>query len=177
MFGSYQIQPTTPDDLPALGRFLIDGFGLARDASHVTEAALWWKYFEPCGVPFGPRSFLACSAGRIVGHVGIVPREFVVRGSSGPSDPIPALHFIDLLAAPSHPTAGLMLMKRGFQATEVQYALGGSADGQRIALVTGYECRRKFPTMWAVLHPTYRLRVAGLGRFSRLARVGVDLAR
>src|SRR5262245_15586642 len=131
MFGSYRIQATTLDELSEVGQFLREGFGVPPDISYFTEPALRWKYFEPCGVDFGPRSYAARANGCIVGHGGIVPRTFVVHGGTTSIGPVPALHFIDLLAAPDFPTAGLMLMKKGFRATAVQYALGGSADGQR----------------------------------------------
>ncbi len=177
MFGSYQIQATTPDEIPAIGQFLREGFREPPDISYFTEPALRWKYFEPCGVDFGPRSSVARANGHSVGHVGIVPRTFVVRGVTTPTSLLPALHFIDLLAAPDFPTAGLMLMKRGFRATTVQYALGGSADGQRIAEKTGYERRLEFPIYRAILRPLHRVRAAGLGPSGRLLRVCWDLAR
>jgi hypothetical protein len=177
MFGSYHIQPTTPDELPELGGFLREGFGEPPDVSHFSEEVLRWKYFEPCGIEFGPRSYVARAEGRMVGHVGIVPRTFVVRGDTAPADPVAALHFIDLLAAPGYPTAGLMLMKRGFQATAVQYALGGTADGQRIARTTGYELRLEFPSYRSILRPLYRLQASGMGRYIRFLGVGWDLAR
>ena len=154
MFGSYQIQATTPDEIPAIGQFLREGFRQPPDISYFTEPALRWKYFEPCGVDFGPRSYVAMANDRVVGHVGIVPRPFVLRVCTAPASFLPALHFIDLLADPDFPTAGLMLMKRGFRATAVQYALGGSADGKRIAEKTGYELRLEFPIYRAILRPS-----------------------
>jgi len=177
MFGSYQIQATTPNELPELGRFLREGFQEPPGIAYFTEAALRWKYFEPCGVEFGPRSYVARSNGRIVGHAGIIPRTFVVRGSTDPASFHSALHFIDLLASPEAPTAGLMLMKKGFRATAVQYALGGSADGRRIAEKTGFERRLEFPIYRAILRPFHRARAAGLGPGGRLLRVGWDLAQ
>jgi hypothetical protein len=177
MFGSYQIQPTTVSDLPELGRFLIMGFGVPPDASHFTEVALRWKYFEPFGIEFGPRSYVARAGGQIVGHIGIAPREFVIHTGTGPSTMVPTLHFIDLLGSQGHPTAGLLLMKRGFQGTAVQFALGGTPDWRRMAKLTGYECRSEFPVLFAILRPLYRRRVAGLGGVMRLPRLGWDLMR
>jgi hypothetical protein len=177
MFGSYRIQETTPDELPELGRFLREGFQEPPEIAYFTEPALRWKYFEPCGVEFGPRSYVARANGRIVGHVGIVPRTFVVRGGNAPTSSHSALHFIDLLASPEAPMAGWMLIKKGFQATVVQYALGGSADWRRIAELTGFERRIEFPIYRAILRPFHRAHAAGLGPGSRLLRVGWDLAQ
>jgi hypothetical protein len=176
MFGSYQIQATTPDDLSDLSRFLIEGFGEPEDIPYFSAEVLRWKYFETCGVEFGPRSYVARAGSRIVGHAGIVPRLLAVR-DAGARDSLTALHFIDLLAAPAYPTAGLMLMKRGFRATDVQYAMGGSADGQRMAEATGYELRLEFPRNRAILRPLHRLRGPGPGWLDRISRAGWDLTR
>jgi hypothetical protein len=175
MFGAYQIRATTLDELSEVGQFLREGFREPPDIAYFTEPALRWKYFEPCGVEFGPRSYVARANGRIVGHVGIVPRTFVVHGGTAPTGLVPALHFIDLLAAPDFPTAGLMLMKKGFRATAVQYALGGSADGQRIAEKVEYERRLEFPVYGVILRPFHRIRAAGFGPSGRLLRVSSDL--
>jgi hypothetical protein len=178
MFGSYQIRPTTVGDLPALGRFLITGFGVPPDAPHFAETALRWKYFEPCGIQFGPRSYVARSDGQIVGHIGIAAREFVIHDGADSSTVVPTLHFIDLLGSPGHPTVGLLLMKRGFQGTDVQFALGGTSDWRRMAKITGYECRSEFPVLFAILRPFYRRRGAGLLEgISRLPHLGWDLVR
>ena len=177
MFGSYRIQPTSVADLAELGRFLITGFGVSADAPPFTEATLAWKYFEPCGIEFGPRSYVARSGGQIVGHIGIAPREFVIHGGADPAIAVSTLHFIDLLGSPGHPTVGLLLMKRGFKETAVQFSLGGTPDWQRIAKVTGYECRTEFPVLFAILRPLYRRRLAELAGVNRLPRIGWDLAR
>jgi hypothetical protein len=177
VFGSYRIQATTPDELSEIGQFLREGFNEPPDISYFTEPALRWKYFEPCGIDFGPRSYVARASGRIVGHVGIVPRAFLVHAGSTPTGPIPASHFIDVLASPDFPSAGLMLMKRGFGADVVQYALGGTADWQRLAEKIGYERRFEFPVYRAILRPLYRARIPGTSASVRLLRVGADLTK
>lgn len=162
-------------DLPALGHFLVNGFGPAS-APKFTDRVLRWKYIEPYGVAFGPRSYLARSGNDIVGHIGIVPREFIVRRSGNSPATVSALHFIDLLASPAHPGAGLLLMKRGFRETSVQFAIGGSAAGQEMATLTGYMRRAEFPHLISILRPLYRIH-SELGAAARLARVGLDLTR
>jgi hypothetical protein len=187
MFGSFKVEPTTPEDLPELSEFLTAGFGLPPETEHLSEPVLRWKYFDPGRVGEEPFSLVARAGGRVVGHVGMVRRDFRIVGnshgqevplqSSGSGGAVSALHFIDLLASPEHPSAGLMLMKRGFRSADVQYTLGGSADGQRMALATGYVCRLEFPTFWRILRPTHRWRVPGSGLVTALGGVTKDVGR
>lgn len=176
MFGSFTIRATEPDDLLELCGFLRAGFQEPADAPHFSHEVMRWKYFEPLGIEFGPRSFIALSGGKIVGHAGIVPRTFQIGPTpDAQTSTVSALHFIDLLASAEHPMAGLLLMKRGFKATDAQYALGGSADGQRIALATGYELRFEYSVMRAILRPLHRLHGPTGGPAGRWLHAAKDL--
>ena len=44
-----EIRASTPDDLPDLGRFLLDGFHAPEDSAFASAEVLRWKYFEPMG--------------------------------------------------------------------------------------------------------------------------------
>jgi hypothetical protein len=173
MFGSFTIHATEPGDLQELCEFLRAGFQTPADAPQFSHEVMQWKYFEPSGVDFGPRSFIARSGGKIVGHAGLVPRAFLLGDVQKTA--VPALHFVDLLASPAHPMAGLLLMKRGFNVTDAQYALGGSADGQRIALATGFELRFEFSVMRTILRPLHRLRGPAGGPAGKLLRAAKDV--
>jgi hypothetical protein len=156
MFAGLSIDSTRPEDLNGLSRFLTAGFRRGDGAALFAPDCLRWKYFEPCGIDHGPRSFLARAGAEIVGHIGLCPRRFVVR--NGTTREVTTLHFVDWLASPDHPSAGLMLMYQGFRSAETQYAVGSSADGARMAGAVGYECRSTLEILGKILDPTYRLR-------------------
>ena len=82
MTSGMQITPLRRADIPELSQFLIGGFGVPATASFFSHEVLAWKYFDG---PSGPSedstcSLIARSAGRIIGHIGICPRQFIVIG-------------------------------------------------------------------------------------------------
>src|SRR4029078_2914750 len=96
-----QITALRRDDIPELSQFLINGFGVPATSSYFSHEVLSWKYFD------GPKydghgdssgasacSLSARSAGRIIAHIGICFRRFVVPGEGGP---VSTMHAIDWL--------------------------------------------------------------------------------
>jgi hypothetical protein len=68
-------------------------------------------------------------------------------------------------------------MLHGFRFAETQYAVGGSAEGQKMARTVGYECRATVRVMRKILRPTYRLRGGRADLAKKPIRVARDLAR
>src|SRR5690348_7672191 len=95
-----EIRPLEPNDLPELGRFLVEGFGAPPEAPFAAPDVLRWKYLEPIAGLAEARSFVACAGGRIVGHVGVCPTVFV--GAALPPEGVSTLHMIDWLGAREH---------------------------------------------------------------------------
>src|SRR5262245_33500315 len=103
----YKINPIIPGDLAGLCRFLADGFRLPADTGCMSPDVLRWKYLDPAAPGPAPLSLVARAGDAIVGHVGLCPRTFVVRGE-GAREVMTTMP-IDWLAATEHPSVGLML--------------------------------------------------------------------
>lgn len=172
-----RIEPLQAEDLPALGRFLAEGFGGPADAEFVSEDVLRWKYLEPRpGRDGEPRSLVAWDdRGRIVGHVGF---NLTTWRRAGSDREVSTLHLLDWLADPSHRGVGASLMRRAHARAETQYVLGGSGDARRVIARAGYERLEPVPVFRRVLRPGYRLREGGPlgGRLLRSARDAARLA-
>jgi hypothetical protein len=174
MLSGQSITPLSEADLPDLRRFLISGFRVEEGATCFNANVLHWKYLAKLGNIEGPRSLIARQNGQIVGHIGLCPREWVVRGQD--QTRVSTVHFMDWLASPDCPSAGLMLMLRGCRSAETQYAVGGSADGQKMATTIGYEIIGSVGVYSRVLSPAYRLRVPG-GGIRKYAGMARDIGR
>jgi hypothetical protein len=124
------IEPLQPDWIPALGRFLREGFHAPPDAVFAAPDVLEWKYFDPRpGVHApSPRSFVLRESGDIVAHIGLTPTSFVTLGSTRRE--ISTLHTIDWLAMRGG--AGAVLMRRALREADVQYVLGPTEEAGRV---------------------------------------------
>lgn len=175
---THDLRPTTPDDLPELGRFLAAGFGAPAGAAFAAVDVLRWKYFDPRGDDAGdaPRSYLARDAatGAVVGHVGVCPGKF--RGAGLPPEGVATLHMIDWLTSAAGAGVGATLMRRAHRAAATQYGLGGSAAGRGVIDRGGYGLVAAVPVYQRVLRPGYRLRDPSHGPAGRLARAAKDAA-
>src|SRR5206468_350626 len=116
-----------------------------------------------------PRSLVARHEGRIVGHIGLCPRMF---RTADDRPPVSAVHFIDWLASPAQASAGLMLLLRGCKSAAVQYAVGGSEEGQKMAAAVGYQPVATVEVYERILRPAYRSRLPlkGPGKYLRVAK-------
>src|ERR1700735_5043770 len=105
MTSGTQIGPLRRADIPELSQFLISGFGVPTTSSLFSHEVLSWKYFDGPGGPAEDSvcSLVARSAGRIVGHIGICPRQLIVSGDE--ATPVSTMHAIDWLGSRAH--AGL----------------------------------------------------------------------
>jgi hypothetical protein len=139
-----------PDDLEELARFLTEGFDLPPGVECFSPPVLRWKYLATGAAP---RSLVARAAGRIIGHAGFCPRTFTVAGADCT---VSTTHCIDWLAAPSHPYAGLMLLRRGSADADTQYSIGGSAVGQKMLRAAGFVPRARVAIFRRVLRPVRR---------------------
>lgn len=175
----HEIRPTAEDDLPALSRFLTEGFHAPADAPFAAVDVLRWKAFDPIGDDAGdaPRSEIALDAdtGAIVGHLGVWRSRFHGRGFGLPREGIATLHMIDWLSARTAVGVGAALMRRAHQSCPVQYGFGGSVAGRTVGERGGYALVANVPVYHRVLRPSYRLREAGHGWAGRSARALRDL--
>jgi hypothetical protein len=174
-FGT-QITPLRREDIPELSRFLISGFGVPATTSCFSHEVLSWKYFDG---PVGPSENSACSlvarsAGKIIGHIGLCRRQFIVTGDR--AAPVSTLHAIDWLGSPAHPGSGTFLMLQAFATSTTQYAVGGSAQAQPVFPRLGFERKPKLTTFRKVLAPFHRLHTTGQGLFHRWAGTAKDVA-
>lgn len=174
----HDIRPLTPEDLPELGRFLVEGFHAPSDAPFAAADVLRWKYFDPRGDEAGdaPRSHLARDAdtGAVVGHVGVCPVRW--HGGGLPAEGVASVHMIDWLSSTAGAGVGASLMRRAHQGSEVQYGFGGSAAGRGVIDRGGYGLVQMVPVHQRVLRPSHRLRAPGQGLAGRWLRAGKDAA-
>ncbi len=169
------ITPLRRVDIPELSQFLVRGFGVAETASLFSHEVLSWKYFDGPGNPSEDStcSLVARKAGRIVGHVGMCPRQFIVPGNAAAS--VSAMHAIDWLGSAAHPGAGSLLMLQAFKTSKVQYAVGGSAQAQALLPRLGFEQKPTLAVIRKVLAPLHRLRAPGQGLFRKWAGAAKDV--
>jgi hypothetical protein len=175
MTSGTQIIPLRRADIPELSQFLISGFGVHTTSSFFSHEVLSWKYFDGRSGPSRDSvcSLIARSAGRIIGHIGICPRQFIV---SGDGEPVSTMHAIDWLGSAAHPGSGALLMLQAFATNKTQYAVGGSAQAQALFPRLGFEQKLKLAVFHKVLAPFHRLRTTGQGLFRKWAGTAKDMA-
>lgn len=176
MTSGTQITPLRRADIPELSQFLISGFGVPATSSLFSHAVLSWKYFDG---PSGPSadsvcSLIARSAGRIIGHIGICSRQFIVSGDG--AAPVSAMHAIDWLGSAAHPGSGALLMLQAFATSKAQYAIDASAQAEAVFPRLGFEQKPKLAIFYKVLAPFHRLRSTGQGLFRKWAGTVKDMA-
>ena len=175
-FGT-QITPLRRDDIPELSQFLISGFGVPATSSCFSHEVLAWKYFDGPGGPTAADSvcsLVSRSAGKIIGHIGICPRQFVVSGDG--ATPVSTMHAIDWLGSAKHPGSGVFLMMQAFATCKTQYGVGGSAQAQSVLPRLGFEQKPKLAIFRKVLAPFHRLRTTDQGLFRKWAGTAKDIA-
>jgi hypothetical protein len=176
MTSGMQITPLRPADIPELSRFLISGFGVPATAAFFSHEVLSWKYFDGPGASSGESacSLVARRASKIVGHIGMCPRQFVVSGDG--ATPVSTMHAIDWLGSVAHPGAGTLLMLEAFATSKTQYAVGGAAPAQALFPRLGFEQKPGLAVFRKVLAPFHRLRAPGQGLFRKWAGTAKDMA-
>lgn len=175
---AFDVRPTTPDDLPELGRFLAEGFHAPPGSPFAALDVLRWKYFDPRGLDAAadaPRSYLARrpETGAVVGHVGVCLARF--RGGGLPAEGVSTLHMIDWLSSIDGKGAGAALMRRAHRTADTQYGFGGSAAGRRVGGRGGYGLVALVPVVQRVLRPGYRLIGPSHGVLGGFLRAAKDL--
>ena len=180
-----KITPLRRDDIPELSQFLISGFGEPATSSYFSHDVLAWKYFDgPTSFPVpqradSPCSLIARSAGKIVAHLGICFRQFVISGdgtSENAATPISTMHAIDWLGSAVHPGSGSLLMLEAFKTCKTQFAVGGSAQSQALFPRLGFEPKGTVASFRRVLSPLHRLQTTDQRLFRRWAGATKDAA-
>jgi hypothetical protein len=161
-------------DIPELSQYLI-GAEADPAAFHLfTHEVLSWKYFDG---PSGPSrdsvsSLIARSRGRIIGHIGMCHRQFIISGDG--ARPVSAMHAIDWRASNTHPGVGAFLMLRALASSETQYAIGGTEQSQAVFPGLGFEQKPKLAIFRKVLAPFHRLRATDQGLFRKWGGTAKD---
>ena len=176
MISGTQITPLQRADIPELSQFLISGLGDPATSYLFSHEVLLWKYFDGPSGPSGDSvcSLIAHSAGRIIGHIGMCPRQFIVSGDG--ATPVSTMHAIDWLGSAAHPGLGALLMLQAFATSKTQYAVGGTAQSQAIFPRLGFEQKPKLAIFHKVLAPFHRLRTTDQGLFRKWAGTAKDMA-
>ena len=176
MTSGRQITPLRRADIPELSQFLISGFGVPATDPCFSHEVLSWKYFDGPGGPSEEESacsLVARSAGRIIGHIGICHRLFIVSGDG--AAPVSTLHAIDWLGSPAHSGSGTFLMMQALATAKTQYAVGGSRHAQAVFPRLGFQSKPSLAEFRKVLAPLHRLRTTGQGFFRKWAGTAKDL--
>ena len=168
----YDIGPLREDEVEALSRFLIKGFGVAPEALFAAPDVLRWKFVTPRGAADEvlPRALVARdAAGGIVGHVGWVGTRFC---SGTPAASVVAgIHMIDWLGSPEHKGVGGALLRRVNALAPVQYGFGGTSAGRAVVKGAGFVPRPPVPVFQCVLRPGYAFRAdVGVPYWKRAGR-------
>jgi hypothetical protein len=176
MISGTKISPLRRVDIPELSQFLCSGFGVPATSSMFSHEVLAWKYFDGPGGPSvdSACSLVARSAGRIVGHIGMCPRQFIVTGDG--AAPVSTMHAIDWLGSDAHPGSGAFLMMKALATSKTQYSVGGTAQAQAVFPSLGFEQKPKIAIFQKVLAPFHRLRTTGEGLFRKLKETVKDIA-
>lgn len=175
MTSGMQITPLRRADIPELSQFLISGFGVPDNPCLFSHEVLSWKYFDGPNGPSGDSvcSLIARSAGRIIGHIGMCPRQFIVSGDG--ATPVSTMHAIDWRGLAAHPGSGALLMLQAFATSTTQYGVGGSAQAQAVFPRLGFEQKPNLAILRKVLAPFHRLRTTDQGLFRKWAGTGKDM--
>jgi hypothetical protein len=163
-------------DIPELSQFLNRGFRVPATSSFFSHEILFWKYFDGPGGPSADStcSLIARSAGKIIGHIGMCHRQFVVSGDG--CAPVSTMHAVDWMGSAAHPGAGALLMLRAFATSKTQYAVGASRKAESLFPRLGFEQKSILGSFRKVLAPTHRLRASGQDFFRNCAIGAWDLA-
>jgi hypothetical protein len=172
MISGTKITPLRRADIPELSQFLSDVPEFSYRFSH---EVLLWKYFDG---PNGPSedsvcSLIARSAGRIVGHIGMCHRQFIVSGNGATT--VSAMHAIDWRGSDAHPGVGAFLMLQALATSKTQYAIGGTDQAQAVFPRLGFEQKPNLAVLRKVFAPFHRLRATGQGLFRKCAGTAKDL--
>jgi hypothetical protein len=123
------VRPSTPADAPAI----LDLFAGAGIMPNARPQDLEWKYWVAFGEWSGARSFLLTVGDTALAHCGIIPRWCSWGGQR-----ISVLQPIDWVARRGAGGAGVTLIKRLRQRTELLLSVGGSEDTLRIVPHLGF---------------------------------------
>jgi hypothetical protein len=119
--------PTTNQTLPELADFLLTIFRMGADAPFVRPEMTQWKYFRPRPDWTGPRSYLLVGGNQIAAHGCVVPATFRTPGGH-----VSAARIIDWAGSRHMPAAGVLVMRKLAQLTDVVLGVGGSPDAIRV---------------------------------------------
>ena len=175
MISGTQITRLHRADIPELSQFLISGSDDPASSSLFSHEVLSWKYFDGPSGPSGDSvcSLIARSAGRIIGHVGMCPRQFIVPGHG--ATPVSTMHAIDWRGSDAHPGLGAFLMLRAFATSKTQYAIGGTEAAEALFPRLDFEQKTNVAIFRKVLAPFHRLRTTDQGLFRKWAGTAKDM--
>jgi hypothetical protein len=150
---SSQFMASLPSEQPAIAEFLRTTFHAGPALSSFRPEVLNWKYFSDHPDWDGTRSYVVKRDDRIVAHGGVWPLHFVKVATE-----LKGIHLIDWAASRSATGAGVLLLRRLADMTDVLLTIGGSPDTQAILPKIGYRQVGELKLHARVLRPWSQFR-------------------
>ena len=145
----------TPEDLPAVRKFLAAAFESPDDAPFLNEQLFDWKCFEPR--PDWPlnRGILLWKGENLLAYATVVPGTWLAA-----SGPVSSVLPIDWAADPSVPGAGTVLHRKMWSLSKVVLHVGGTAQARTLVPHLGLERYADIEWYSRILRPfrQYRMR-------------------
>jgi hypothetical protein len=146
---SAAIRATTPNDLPALAKFLIRVYKFDPSDHHANTKLLKWKYFDSRPGGEGRRSYVLEKDGQIMAHCGICPVTFYLPNGST----VYSLTMMDWAADPSAPGVGVRLFRQLMEKAPTSFIIGGAPATRLIVPRIGFQYVGEALTYSAWLRP------------------------
>jgi hypothetical protein len=128
-----ELRGTSAADAASVSAFLTRMLKPYTPSSYAADPHMDWKFWTARPDWDGPRSFTAGHNGTIVAHAAAWPVRIRVPGAL-----VAAVHVIDWVADPSHPGAGIWLMRQIVAKAGLAIATGGSEITRRILPIIGF---------------------------------------
>jgi hypothetical protein len=152
---SSQFMATLPSEQTAVAELLESTFPASNEVNSFLPEVLRWKYFSPHPDWNAPRSYVVKQDQGIVGHGGIWPLRF-----AGKNAEYSVIHLIDWAARRSASGAGVLLLRKLADLTDLLLTIGGSDETQRILPKLGYQQSGELKLQVKVVRPWLQFRTA-----------------
>lgn len=147
------IVPTTAAEQTAIAGFLVECFHLRGDADFVEPALLQWKYYRPRPDWDGARSYVLKQDSGIMAHGCVVPSLFRAG-----SREVRGIRVIDWAGHRRFPGAGVLMMRKFNEWSDIVMAVGGSQDTLRVLPKIGFAHRGDSAVYARVIRPWRQFR-------------------
>jgi len=147
--------PIPESEQQSVGELLTRTFHSDPEAVSFRPDVLRWKYFSAHPQWDGTRSYGVKHSDELVAHGGVWPVCLRSR-----SNKVSAIHLIDWAATKGSPGAGILLVRKFAQMTDVLLTIGGSADTRAILPKLGYKHSNDLRYYARVVRPWLQFRTS-----------------